>query len=133
MLETHEKFRIIDKNNRSTGVVLEVNWNPDEMTTNKCQVIKMTTSEDKEYFIDRNLFLEFVFSIGRPEDQQKMVPQKIYNVRWYETILGIKATKDIKKNEMINVPIKLTLPVREGETISDVRRPNGGSNLIVSK
>ena len=130
MIETHEKFRIIDKNNRNTGVVLEVNWNLDDEKTNKCQVIKMTY-DNKEYFVDRNLFLEFVFAIGRPEDQQKMVPQKIYNVRWYETVLGIKATKDIHKGEMINVPIKLTLPAREQDTISDVRRPSGGSNLIV--
>ena len=130
MLETHEKFRIIDKNNRSTGVILEVNWNPDDEKTNKCQVIKMTY-DNKEYFVDRNLFLEFVFAIGRPEDQQKMVPQKIYNVKWYETVLGITATKDIKKGEKINVPIKLTLPAHEQDTISDVRRPSGSSNLIV--
>ena len=130
MLITNEKFRIIDKNNRSTGIVLEVNWSPKDDKTNKCQIIKLTY-DGKEYFVDRNLFLEFVFAIGRPEDQQKMIPQTITNVKWYETILGIKATKDIHKGEMINVPIKLTLPTQERDTISEIRRPSGGSNLIV--
>ena len=90
-------------------MVLEVNWNLDDNKTNKCQVIKMTTPEDKEYFIDRNLFLEFVWAIGRPEDQQKMVPQTLETVHHYKTILGITTTKDVKKNEKINVPVELSI------------------------
>ena len=91
------------------------------------------TYNDKEYFIDKKILLEILFVIGKPEEQQKMIPQTLKKVKWYETILGIKATKDIRKGEMINVPIKLTLPTEERDIISKISRPANGSNLIIPK
>lgn len=91
----------------------------------------MTLPDGKEYFIEKEILLGILWVIGNREEQQKMVPQKLTRVKWYETVLGIKATKDIHKGEMINVPIKLTLPAEESDIISEIRRPSGSSDLIV--
>ena len=131
MINHHEKFNIIDVNKRNTGVFLEVNWEPQNDETNNCKVLKMTLPDGKEYFIEKEILLGVLWVIGTREDQQKIIPQRIQNVRWYETVLGITATRNIKKGEKINIPLKLTLPVKEHEAITDIRRPSGGNNLIL--
>ena len=122
MLLEHDKFNLVDADLRTTGVFLEVNWDPDDDKTNKCQILKMTLPDGKVHYIERKILLEILFAIGKPEDQQKMIPQTLETIHHYRTVLGIKATKEIAKGEMINFPIELSVPCAalQQDVIGDV-------------
>ena len=110
MLKSHEKFNIVDSNMASQNFFWEVNWNPKDELTNDCKVVKMTLPDKSVVFVDRKILLEVLFAIGKPEDQQKMIPQTLETIHHYKTVLGIKATKEIAKGEMINFPVELSVP-----------------------
>ena len=121
MIKTYEKFRIIDSAGKS-AVVIEVNWNPYNPETNECKILKFNYPDGTTSYVKRELLNQFLFAIGTPEMQRKIIPQKLTKVRWYETILGVKATKDIRKGEMINFPIKISLPPIEEEVIGELTK-----------
>lgn len=129
MIEGYEKLELIDTNDRQTGVTFEVNWdeNPE---TNECKVLKMTLPDKSTHYISKDMFVAFMWVIGTADEQKKMIPQTVIHTKWYETVLGIKATKDIKKGEMINVPVKLSLPDERREAIAELKRDSG---LIIPK
>ena len=110
MLKQHEKFNIIDVGSRQTGMFWEVNWDPKDKSTNDCKVVKMTFSDGKEHFVSTKILLEILFALGKPGDQQNLIPQTLETIHHYKTVLGIKATKDLTKGEMINFPIELSVP-----------------------
>ena len=109
MIQSHEKFRLVEPGDKLTDVFWEVNWNPKDEDTNQCKMIRMTYG-DKVIVVERKVLLEILFAIGKPEDQQKMIPQTLETVHHYKTTLGIKAKNDISKGEMINFPIELSVP-----------------------
>ena len=121
MLSGHEKFKLIDINGRPAATV-EVNWNPEDKETNECKILKFTYPDGTVSYVERKLLNELLFAIGKPEDQRKMIPQIDRKVRWYETVLGVIATKDIRKGETINFPIKITLPSIEEEVIGELSK-----------
>ena len=101
---------MVDPDNASQDIFWEVNWNPEDQKTNQCKVIKMTLPDGSVKFISRKILLEILFANGKAEDQQKMIPQTLETIHHYKTVLGIKATKDIGKGEMINFPVELSVP-----------------------
>lgn len=109
MLTEYEKFRLIDEAGKNEFYV-EVNWKEKDEATNKCQIFKFTFPDGKEAFVQRKYLLDLLFYCGKPEDQQKMIPQTLETIHHYKTVLGIKATKDIKKDGMINFPVELSIP-----------------------
>lgn len=119
MLETHQKFRMMDLGKKN-NFFIEVNWEPENEKINQCKVLKVTFPNQDSAFIERKHLLELVFAIGKPEHQRKLIPQTIKRVRWYETVVGVKATKDIAKGETINFPIKLSLPDIHEEVIGSL-------------
>ena len=122
MLKDYAKAKIMDLYGKETGIELEVNWNPKDEKTNDCKVLRLKTPEGKEFFVKKEEFLVFLFTIGNPEEQAKMVPQKLTKSKWYETILSVKATKDIRKGENITFPIKISLPAVEEEIIGEIKK-----------
>lgn len=134
MLTEHEKWRLVTPDLQLTDVYLEVNWNPNDKGTNQCKVFKLIypNGNNKEtIFIGRKQLLEILFACGQPKDQQKMIPQMLETVHHYKTVLGIKATKDIHKDEMINFPIELSIPCSSlrdeviGKLPKEYKRGNG--------
>ena len=121
MLKHHEKFRLVDLNGKPAATV-DVNWNPEDKKTNECKVLKFTYPDGTTSHVERKLLNELLFAIGKPEDQRKLIPQVNRKVRWYETTLGVKATKDIRKGETITFPIKITLPSIEEEVIGEIEK-----------
>lgn len=121
MISKHEKFRFTDANNRHTFFA-EVNWNANDKKTNECKVVKVTHPNGDESFISTKELNAFLFAIGKPEDQRKMIPQQLQRVKVIETTLGITATKDIRKGEKINVPVKLDVPLSQEEVIGAVKK-----------
>ena len=128
MLLEYEKFHLIDKNGKHR-LFVEVNWDLDSAAINQCKVLKFVCPGGEELYVDRKLLNEMLFAIGRPEDQQKMIPQKLVRTRWYETVLSVKATKDIRKGEEIVFPIKLSLPAIEEEVIGEIKKSKTKTNI----
>ena len=119
MLTTHEKLRLSDKNGKN-DVFVSVNWKLDDPATNECKVIKFELPGGEEAYIAREHLLAFLFAISKEEDQREMIPQKLTKVRWYETVVKVKAKNDVRKGEELVFPIKLSLPAEEREVIGAV-------------
>lgn len=120
MIQGHEKFNVVDIFDKPTGLYIEVNWKEDDKKTNECKVLKLTFPDGKEAFMKREHLLSVLFAISKEEDQRKMIPQTVKKVRWYETVVSVKAKKDIHKGENITFPIKLTLPAEKTERIGSL-------------
>lgn len=120
MIEGYEKFRIQDLN-KEKDFFIEVNYKRDP-TVNQCKILKITFPNGDVSYVDRKQLYMFLFAIGSPSDQQKMVPQTVRRVKWYETVVGVKATKDIRRGEMINFPIKISLPAVEEDIIGELKQ-----------
>jgi len=114
--------------NKETEFFIEVNWDKNDLKINECKLVKFTFPDGKVAMIKKEYLLSVLFMMGTAEEQMEMVPEEHLTVRWYETVLGIKATKDIQKGEMINVPIKLSLPVGYDETIGKLGSAGGARN-----
>lgn len=128
MLTEHHKCNFIDQSDKH-AFTAEVNWEPDNEKTNNSKIVKLHCEDGKYAYIKREHLLEFLFAIGQPEDQQKMIPQTLTSTRWYETVLSIKATKNIRKGEEIVFPIKLSLPPIEQEIIAEAKRTAIKTNI----
>lgn len=132
MLENYEKFNIIDTSNRPTGVTIEVNWKPKDPDTNECKILKMTLSDGQVFYVKKELLNALLFTIGSSTEQSKMIPQKIISSKWYETVISVKAKRDILKGESITFPLKITLPDERREAIQELKKKigNGHSNIL---
>jgi len=108
MLTEYQKFQLPDQSNEN-NITAEVNYSEDP-DVNECKIIRFTLPDGKKMYVKREHLNQILFAIGKAEDQRKMIPQKIRTVHWFETVLGVKATKDIRKGEMINFPIKASVP-----------------------
>jgi len=118
MMEDFNKYKFPDKKNNK-GLVFEVNYSTDDKVF-PCKMIKWYVGDEMGFIEAKHLF-EFLFTIGSRNEQRKMIPQELTRVKHYETIIGIKATKDIRKGEMINVPISITLPTEREEAIAEIK------------
>ncbi len=117
MLKSHEKFHMLDVA-KQNDFWIEANFKEDDEATNEGKVLKFTFPDGKTSYIKRDDLNQILFAIGTPTDQMKMIPQTLTKVKWYETVLSVKANKDIKKGENITFPIKLTLPAQSEEVIA---------------
>ena len=128
MITGHEKFKLFDEvKGRGNNFFMTVNWKGEkDEETNNCKLIKFTFPDGKECLIKKEHLNAVLFAIGTAAEQMQMIPQKLTKVRWYETILGITATKDVKKGEKLIFPIKLSMPTEEQEAISKVNIDKSG-------
>src|SRR3990167_3324194 len=129
MLTEHHIVNLIDQSGKH-NFTAEVNWDDNDKINNS-KIVRLACSDGKAAYIKREHLLEFLFAIGTPEDQIKMVPQTLKKVRWYETVLSIKATKNIAKGEEIVFPVKLTLPPIEEEVINEVKIRKTKTNIPI--
>lgn len=120
MLKSPQRF-LLPPDNKHGGKQfhVDVNWE-DNVKTNECKVLRFTFPDGTHAFVERQHLMEMMFAIGSYEEQKDLVPQKLTRSRWYETTVGVKATKDIRKGEMINFPIKLSLPDQTDEILGPV-------------
>lgn len=110
MLTEYQKFQLPDENGNQ-HIVAEVNWREDDIKTNESKIIRFTMPDGEKAYVKRENLNQVLFAIGRPEDQQKMIPQKIETVHHQMVQLGITAHKDIRKGEKINInPITVSVP-----------------------
>jgi hypothetical protein len=120
MLKSHEKFHMLDVS-KQHDFWIEANFKEDDEATNEGKILKFTFPDGKISYIKRDDLNQILFSIGTPADQRKMIPQTLTKVKWYETVLSVKANKDIRKGEQITFPIKLTMPATEEKIVGEVK------------
>lgn len=115
MLKEHNILRV-------GPLTFEVNWS-DAEDVRDCQMIKIGIPKDAKSFVIKKEELNAItFAMGNRQEQMKMIPQVETRSRHYETVLGITATKDIKKGEKIVVPVSISLPTFEEEVIAEAKR-----------
>ena len=120
MIKNYEKLRIPDES-KLNDMLIEVNWSPYDKSSMDCRLIRVTLG-GQTAVIRKDHFMGFLFTIGTQEEQRKMIPTTERRSRWYETVISVKAKKDIRKGEDITFPLKLTLPTMEQEAISELKR-----------
>ena len=120
MIKGYEKLRIPDET-KVNDVLMDVNWNPHDKETIDCKMIRLTVG-GKTAVIRKDHFMGFLFAIGNEEEQRKMIPVVERRSRWYETMITVKAKKDIHKGEDLTFPLKLTLPTLEQEALSELKK-----------
>lgn len=120
MIKNYEKLRIPDES-KINDVLAEVNWNPHDKSIEDCKKIRFTVG-GKTAIVKKEHLTGFLFAIGNEEEQRKMIPVVQRRSRWYETVISVKAKKDIHKGEDITFPLKLTLPTIEEEALADIKK-----------
>lgn len=128
MLTEHHKVELLDKNKKHKFFA-EVNWEPDNEKINNSKVIRLSCDE-KYAYVDVKHFMEFLFAVGNPQQQQRLIPQTVTRVHEQQMKLAIKATKDIKKGEEIVMnDIKVSIPCFVVDKIGEVNVERKLSNL----
>ena len=131
MITTYEKFRLQDEDKKNDFFV-EVNWKEDDENTNNCKILKVTHPNGDVSYLKKEYLNAILFVIGTESEQTKMIPQTLETVHWRKTVLGIKATKDIHKGEMINCPVEISFPCNlTKQVIGNVKNPR--TKTIVHK
>lgn len=120
MIKRYEKFRLPDENKRKE-LLLEVNWAKDSKIDD-CKILRLTFPNGDQMHLKKEYLNSVLFALGTAEEQRKMIPQRISRVKWYETVVSVKATQDIKRGEQVTFPIKLSLPSAEEEAIAEIKR-----------
>lgn len=132
MLIEHEKFVIADTIGSGKHFFIEVNWQNDDPRTNECKVLKITFPNNDVIYMKKEHLMGMLFAIGNPAEQRQMTPQVIRRSRWYETIISVKAKKNIKQGQNITFPLKISLPTVEEEVIAEMKK-DMSHDLIVAK
>jgi hypothetical protein len=102
MLKSYNKLKVPDEN-KSEDLLLESEWSPDDKKSNECKLIRVTLG-GKTCVIKKEHFYSLLFAMGNEEEQRSIVPEAKRTSRWYETIITVKAKKDVKAGEDFNIP-----------------------------
>lgn len=114
-LSERKMLALGDVSGRGEEVVVEVNWNS---LVKKKGYIKISIG-DKEAVVDRDQLWSILFMLGSAEEQEALVDPflKKTRVTKFFKMIGITTTRDIRKGEMINVPLEFTLNPSDNSVI----------------
>lgn len=106
-LQERRMVALGDVSGRGEEVIVEVNWNS---LVKKKGYIKISLG-GKEAVVDRDQLWSILFMLGSAEEQEKLVEpwMKQTRVTKFFKVIGVTTTRDIRKGEMINVPLEFTL------------------------
>jgi hypothetical protein len=106
-LQERRKLVIGDISGRGKEVLFEVNWNK---LVRKNGYIRISIGGE-ESVISREHLWTILFMLGSAEEQQKLTSpfMKKTKVTKFFKMIGVTAMKDLKKGEMLNVPLEFTL------------------------
>ena len=120
MLSEYEKFRFVDEA-KGGEFYAEVNWNPKDKKSNKCQLIRFTFPNGEVAIVRRDVLNAVLFTMGTEEMQRKMIPQTIHKNWWYETTVSVRAKQPIAAGQLITFPIKLSMPAIADTVINEIK------------
>lgn len=106
-IKERRRFALEDISGRGTDLEFEVNWN----SYSRKKGCIMVSIDGKEAVIDRNQLWSILFILGSADEQEKLVSpfMKQTVVSKFFKMIGVTAMKDLKKGELINVPLEFTL------------------------
>lgn len=116
MITDYEKIRVPDES-KLRDFFLEVNWNPKDPKTNECKILRFTFPNGETAHVKKEHILAILFALGSKDEQRDLIPQTLTRSKWYETVVSVKATKDIRKGEQVTFPIKISLPETEEQVL----------------
>ena len=100
MISTYESFLLSDEA-KENDFQAEVNWDAHDSKSNHSQLVRFTFPDGKIALVKRELLNTLLFVIGKPEDQRKMIPQKLQPVHHFEQKLEVTVKQDIPKGGKI--------------------------------
>lgn len=106
-LREKRKMVIGDVSGRGKDVIFEVNWN--KMVRRK-GFIKLSI-DGQQAVVEREQLWTILFMLGSAAEQEKLVSpfMKQTKVSKYYKVIGVTATRDIQKGQLLNVPLEFTL------------------------
>jgi len=95
-----------DMSGRGSEVLFQVNWNS---LVRRKGYIRISV-DGKDAVIDRDQLWTILFMLGSAEEQEKLVSPfiKQTTVQKFFKMIGIQASRDVKKGEFLNVPLEFT-------------------------
>lgn len=105
-LSERRKFALSDLSGHGKDVSVEVNWNS---LSRKTGHVKFSI-DGNEVVVSREHLYAILFMLGSSEEQTKMASPFVRNhhVLKFFKMIGVTAMKDIKRGEMLNVPLEFT-------------------------
>jgi len=99
MLDEHRILQL--KTLEGDSVEVEINFNE---KVGDCKILRFRVG-DKEFDIYRDELLSLMLVIGSADDQKRLMPAKVTNVRRMERLLRFQfpASKDYRKGETVEV------------------------------
>jgi hypothetical protein len=96
---------------------VEVNWNAHVTPCKKFKFIWKGDGPPIEQVVDRNEVYAMLFMFGDDNQQVDLIPVKTEKIRAINTMMGIRAKKDIRKGETIKFRHTYFMPEREYESL----------------
>ena len=121
MMSDHQVMRVPDEN-KIHPLELEVNWNPRDTKSNGCKLIRVLYPDGRQAILRKEHLMAAMFAFGNEVEQRQLIPQTTTRSKWYKTMLGITAHKDIRKGEKINVNVNIPIPTVEEEVAAEIKR-----------
>jgi|GEM_PF-3736300 len=114
-LSERRKFAMADISGRGEDVAIEINWNK---LVDRKGYIKINIG-DREAVVSREHLYAILFILGSAAEQEKMISPfiKKTQVTKYFKLIGVTATQDIAKGELLNVPLEFTLNPKTHQVI----------------
>ena len=109
MIKEHNQATLKDVQGNN-DLVVEMNWNPKDPLTNEAKILRVKLPGSKHSYIKRDELHRLMLIIGTRPQKSQLIPELIRRSRWYETKLGVEASKDIRKGDMIIFDVKIPLP-----------------------
>lgn len=105
-IQERRKFVMADVSGRGKEVIFEVNWNS---YVRKNGFVKLSINGE-DAVVSREHLWGILFMLGNAEEQERMASpfMKKTLVKKFFKLIGVTTTRDIKKGEVINVPLDFT-------------------------
>lgn len=112
-LKKRTKMALRDISGRGNEVSFEINWN--SLVRSKGYV-KMTIGKHSAV-VSREQLWAIMFMFGSAEEQEKLISPFVKQTRVtkYTRLLGVTTSRDIRKGELINVPLEFTFQPESGK------------------
>jgi len=110
-----QKIPVSDISGKRNDIIFEINWNS---VSSKNRLLRITMG-DKTAVVTKDNLWSILFMLGNADEQDKLVSPfvKQTKVQKFFKMIGITAMKDVKKGEMLTVPIEFTLNPMSGQVI----------------
>ena len=123
MIEESQKFDLKDRNKRIVAELLAVPDVTEELGEKQYTLdeVELRIGDERARIALGDL-RTILFALSSPKQQRDMMPLQMVTQRRYQTVLGVRAEKNIKKGEVVNFKVDIPLPPIEKEIMMEATR-----------